>query len=207
MILVFLMLIFNPALSLSSCTFVKRLLSSSSLSAIRVVSSADLRLLIFLPAVLISACASFSLAFHLMYSAYKLNKQGDNIQPWHSTFPIWNQSIVPRPILTIASWPAYSFLRRHVRWSGTPISIPGHSWASLTQSLVGTLLPSPVSWCTWGLVCVLQESVSPVLCKFCNQVPLFSKVKFPKGSHLLGGSMVGLMATSSKRAYATCSVT
>ena len=30
-----------------------------------------------------------------MYSAYKLNKQGDNIQPW-CTFPIWNQSVVPR---------------------------------------------------------------------------------------------------------------
>ena len=40
----------------------------------RVVSSAHLRLLIFLPAVLIPACESSSLAFHLMYSAYKLNK-------------------------------------------------------------------------------------------------------------------------------------
>jgi len=29
-----------------------------------------------------------------MYSAYKLNKQGDNIQPWHTPFPIWNQSVV-----------------------------------------------------------------------------------------------------------------
>ena len=28
-------------------------------------------------------------------SAYKLNKQGDNIQPWHAPFPIWNQSVVP----------------------------------------------------------------------------------------------------------------
>ena len=30
-----------------------------------------------------------------MYSAYKLNKQGDNIQPWWTPFPIWNQSVVP----------------------------------------------------------------------------------------------------------------
>ena len=52
------MLSFKPALSLSSFTFIKRLLSSSSLSAIRVVSSAYLRLLIFLPAILIPACAS-----------------------------------------------------------------------------------------------------------------------------------------------------
>ena len=43
---------------------------------------------------------------------------------------------------------------------------PGCSWASLGQSLVGSLLLSPVSWCTQGSVCALQESVSPVLCKF-----------------------------------------
>ena len=43
----------------SSFTFIKRLLSSSSLSVIRVVSSAYLRLLIFLPAILIPACVSF----------------------------------------------------------------------------------------------------------------------------------------------------
>ena len=41
-----------------------------------------------------------------MYSAYKLNKQGDNIQPWGIPLPIWNQSVVPCPVLTIASWPA-----------------------------------------------------------------------------------------------------
>ena len=43
--------LFHSPLSL----FIKRLLSSSSLSAIRVVSSAYLRLLIFLPAILIPA--------------------------------------------------------------------------------------------------------------------------------------------------------
>ena len=59
----------------------KRLFSFSSLSAIREVSSAYLRLLIFLPEILIPACASSSPAFLMIYSAYKLNKQGDNIQP------------------------------------------------------------------------------------------------------------------------------
>ena len=54
---------------------------SSSLSAVRVVSSAYLRLLIFLLAILIPACVSSSPGFLMMYSAYKLNKQGDNIQP------------------------------------------------------------------------------------------------------------------------------
>ena len=86
------------------------------------VSSAYLRLLIFLLAILIPACASSSPAFHMIYSAYKLNKQGDNIQPWCIPFPIWNQSVVPWLVLTVASWPAYRFLRRQVRWSGIPIT-------------------------------------------------------------------------------------
>ena len=110
------MLSFKPTFSLSSFTFIKRLFSSSWLSAKRVVSSAYLRLLIFLPAILIPACASYNLAFCMMYSAYKLNKQGDNIQPWW-----WNQSVVLCPVLTVASWPAYRFLRRQVRWSGIPL--------------------------------------------------------------------------------------
>ena len=113
---------FKPAFSLSSFTFLKRFFSSSLLSAIRVVSSAYLKLLIFLPAILISVCASLSPAFCMMYSAYELNKQGDNIQPWNTPFPIWNQSVVPCWVLTLASRPAYRFLRRHVRWSGIPIS-------------------------------------------------------------------------------------
>ena len=120
MILVFWRLSFKPTSSLSSFTFIKRLFSSS-LSAIRVVSSAYLRLLIFLPAILIPACASSSPAFLMMYSAYKLNKQDDNIQPQRTPFLIWNQSVVPCPVLTVASWPAYRLLRRQLRWSGTPI--------------------------------------------------------------------------------------
>ena len=122
MILVFWILSFKAAFSLSSFIFIRRLFSSSLLSATRVVSPAYLRLWIFLPAILISACVSSSLAFCVMYSAYKLNKQGDNIQPWHTPFPVWNQSAVPRPVLTVASWPAYRFLKRQVRWSGIPIS-------------------------------------------------------------------------------------
>ena len=81
MILVFCMLSFKPVFSLCSFTFIKRLFSSSSLSAIRVVSSAYLRLLRFLPAILIPACASSSPVFLMIYSVHKLNKQGDNMQP------------------------------------------------------------------------------------------------------------------------------
>ena len=84
------------------------------------VSSAYPKLLLFLPAILIPACDYARLAFPMMYSAYKLNKQSNNIQSCHTPFPILNQSVVPCPV---ASWPTYSFLRRQVRWSGIPISL------------------------------------------------------------------------------------
>ena len=65
----------------------------------------------------------------------------------------------------------------------TPLpETPGHSWESLGQSPVASLLLSPESWCAQGFACALQESVSPLLSS--------------------GGSMVGLMATFSKKAYA-----
>ena len=69
MILTSWMLSFKPGFSFSCFTLIKRLFSSSSLSAIRVVSSAYLRLLLFLPAILIPVCGSSSPAFHMMYSA------------------------------------------------------------------------------------------------------------------------------------------
>ena len=117
-----LMLNFKPTFSLSLLTFIKRLLSSL-LSIIRVVPSAYLRLLIFLPAILILVCASSSPVFLIMYSTYKLNKQGDNMQPGYTPFLSWNHSVVLCPVLTVASWPAYIFLRRQVMWSGMPISL------------------------------------------------------------------------------------
>ena len=120
--LLFWMLNFKPTFSLSSFTFIKRFFSSSSLPAIRLTSSAYLRLLIFLLAILIPAYPSSIPAFLMMYSAYKLNKQTDNIQPWCTPFPTWNQSVVPCSVITVASWPAYRFLKRQVRWSGIPIS-------------------------------------------------------------------------------------
>ena len=110
------------SMSLSSFTVIKGLFSSSSLSAVRVVSSAYLRLLIFLLAILIPACGSSSPVFLMMYSAYKLTLQGDSTQPWNIPFHIWNQSDVLCPVLSVASWPAYGFLKRQVRWSGIPIS-------------------------------------------------------------------------------------
>ena len=119
MILVFWMLSFKPNFSLSSFTFVKRLFSSL-LSANRVMSLQR-------GYWYFSQQSWFQLVHHppvfpMMYSAYKWNKQGDYIQPWCSPFPIWNQSVVPCPVLTVASWPVYRFLRKQVRWSGIPIS-------------------------------------------------------------------------------------
>ena len=220
MILFFWMLYFKQAFLLSSFTFIKRLLSSSSLFAITVVSSAYLRLLTFHLVILIPACASASQAFLMMYSAaaaakslqscptlcdpidssppgsaipgifqartpewvaisfssawkwkvksesevaqscptlcdpmdcslpgssihgifqasvlewgaiafsgctlhIKLNKQGENIQPWCTPFLIWNQYVIPCSVPTVASWPAYRFLWSQVRWSGITIS-------------------------------------------------------------------------------------
>ena len=109
-ILVFLIFSFKLAFSLSF-TLIKRFFSSSSLYAIRVVSYGYLRLLIFLSAVLIPACDSSSPAFSMMYSAYKLNKQGDQYIALLYSFPNfepWN--IVPCPVLLL--------LVLHTRFSG-----------------------------------------------------------------------------------------
>ena len=82
-----------------------------------------------------------------------------------------------------ATLPAPNPAAGHRRPTPLP-ETPGHSLASLGQSLVGSLLLSPGSWCAQGSVCALQESVS--------QSCISS-----------GCSMVGLIVTSPKRAYAT----
>ena len=114
MIFIFWMLNLKPGFSLSSFNFIERLFSSSLLLALMLVSSAYLRLLIFLPAILIPASESSNPEFCMMWSSYKLNKQGDGIQPWHTPIPILNQLIVPCLVLTATSWPLHRFLRRQV---------------------------------------------------------------------------------------------
>ena len=91
MILVFLIVGLKPALSLSSFTLIKRLFSSSLLSAMRVVSSAQLMLMMFLLLILIPACNSSNPAFLVKCSEYRLNKQGDSRQPCCTPFSILNQ--------------------------------------------------------------------------------------------------------------------
>ena len=68
-----------------------------------VVSSIYLSLLMYLPAILIPACDSSSLAFCMMYSVCKLNRQGDNIKPCHTPFPVLKHSVVLCLVLTVAS--------------------------------------------------------------------------------------------------------
>ena len=67
------------------------------------------------------------------------------------------------------------------QWPKPLLETPGLLWASLDQSLVGSLLLSPESWCTQGCLCP-PRVCSSVLCKFWQLY-------------------VGLMVTSSKRAY------
>ena len=141
MVLVFWMLRFKPTFSLSSFTLIKKFFSSFLLSAIRVVSFAYLKLLIFLPAILIPACASSSPAFLMMYSAFKLNKQGDSIQPWCTPFLIWNQSVVPCPVLTVASWLADRFLRKQVK----KVKVKSLSFVRLFSTLWTVAYQAPLS--------------------------------------------------------------
>ena len=126
MILVSWTLNFKPALSLSSSTFIKRLFSSSSLSAIRVVSSAYLRFLIFLLAILNPACSS-SQAFHIMYSQFSSVAQScPTLQPHglqHARFPC--PSPIPRACSNLCplSW-----------WCHTTISSSAMPFSSSLQS-------------------------------------------------------------------------
>ena len=135
MIFVFWMSNFKPTFSLPFFTFIKRLFSL--LSAIRGGVICISAVLLFLLAILIPACASSSPAFLIMYSAYKLNKYGDNVQPWCTPFPIWNQSVVPCSVLTVASWPAYRFLKREVRWLVFPSlsEFPSLLWSTQSKAM------------------------------------------------------------------------
>ena len=101
MILVFWMLSFKPALSLSSFTSIKSFLMRflftfcHNRGVICISVNWYFSQQSWFQIVLRPASTSSSTSFHMMYSAYKLNKQGANIQPWCTPFPIWNQSIFP----------------------------------------------------------------------------------------------------------------
>ena len=100
-----------------------------------------------------------------MYSACKLNKQGDNIQPWCTPFPIWTQSVVPCPVLTVASCPAYRFLKvvwysRH--FENFPQFVVIHivnGFSTVSESEVDVFLEFP--WFFYDLMnvdCLISDS-------------------------------------------------
>ena len=106
MILVFWMLSFKPAFHFPLSPWIRGSLVPLHFLPLEWLSSTYLRLLMFLLAILIPACDSYSPVFRMMYTSSKLNKHGDNIQPCHTPFPILNWSIVPCLVLTVASWPS-----------------------------------------------------------------------------------------------------
>jgi len=170
MIFVFWMLSFKAAFSLSSFTFIKRLFSSSSLSVIRVVSSAYPWLLIFLPAILIPAV--LHPARHYACTLH-ISKQGDSILPWRIPFPILNQTVVPYLFLTIASWPAYRFLKRQVRWSVILISWRiFHSllWSTQTHKITVLLMPLGCFFTGLFLISRIGAVMVPNLISFLNLI-------------------------------------
>jgi len=76
------------------------------------------------------------------YSEYQLNKQDDNIQPWHTPFPVLNWFVAPCLVRTVASSPSYIFPRSQVKWSGIPITLRiFHSllWSTESKALAESM--------------------------------------------------------------------
>ena len=146
----------------------------------------------------------------MMYSAYKLNKQGDNIQPWCTPFPISNQSVVPCPILTVSSWPAYRFLKRQLKWSGIlyvklhrriwKAGEPPASVCSLT--VVGSTWPnfSGQSWPRDGHSCAIASSLHLDLSTGCVRHPWLQQRRQPDSFilHYLVSKKLGRVNVSSE---------
>ena len=63
-------------------------------------------------------------------------------QPWHTLFPIWNQSVVPFPVLTVVSWPAYRFFKRQV----SEVKLLSHVWLFVTPWTVAYQAPPSVGF-------------------------------------------------------------
>ena len=107
--LCFLNVEFNPAFSLCLFTFIKKLFNSTSFLPLGWYHLHIWGYWYF------SWQSWFQLmlhpAWHFTWCTLHIssNKQGDNILPWFTPFPILSQSIVPCLLLTFVSWPAYLF--------------------------------------------------------------------------------------------------
>ena len=134
-IFIFWMLCLKPAFSLSSFTLIKRLFSSSLLSAIRVVSYAYLRLLMFLLAILIPACASSSLAFCMMYCEYRASLVAQLVKNLPALQETWVQSLGWENPLGKARLPTPVFLPGEFHGLSRPWGSQRvwHKWGTFTH--------------------------------------------------------------------------
>ena len=75
---------------------------------------------------------TFYLFLKFLFFMCKLNKQGDNIQPWRTPFAIWNQSVVPCPVI-------------NPQFSSEAVTLLSASPKSLFHSLTWMIDPDIVS--------------------------------------------------------------
>ena len=132
-----------------------------------------------------------------------------------AVFPPCSLAWIPRTIVVSPPEPAAGHC-----WPTPPPETPRHSQVSLAQSLAESLLLPPGSWCPQGFV-VASKSLFPWWCSILLPDPqvgksvvglelfqqcenFFGIIVLQFMDHLLGGSIVGLMVTSSKRTDATC---
>src|SRR6218665_1488086 len=120
-IFVFFMLKYRPGFSLSLFSLLISFARSAFFPAINVVSSAYLKLFSVLPAIFTPSFASSISAF-LILSAYRLNKNGDKMQPCRTPFLILNLSVSPNSVLITGDWSSYNPLSSCIRCFGIPIS-------------------------------------------------------------------------------------
>ena len=168
MIFIFWMLSFKPAFSLSSFTFIKRLFSSSLLSAIRVVSSAYLRLLLFLPTILILVCASSSVAFHRSLKHEGSLIKAKECSNYHTAVVISYTSKVMLKILQarfINTW-TFNFQRLKLdleKGEEPEIKLPTSTGSQRKQQCINVPFSPTPNICY--ILCFIQTSIShDVLC-------------------------------------------
>src|SRR6218665_1022190 len=121
-IFVFFMLKYRPAFSLSLFSLLISFARSAFFRAINVVSSAYLKLFSVLHAIFPPSFASSISAFLIIPSVYRLNKNGDKMQPCRTPFLILNLSVSPHSVLITADWSLYNPLSSCIRCFGIPIS-------------------------------------------------------------------------------------
>ena len=103
------------------------------------------------------------------------------IKPWHTPFPIWNQSVVPCPVLIVASWPAYRFLKRkcYLKWNVQFSSVQSlsYAWLFVTPWITARQASLSITNSQSSLKLMSVESVMPsshliLCCPFLLLLPI-----------------------------------